>query len=129
VVEFFRLAVEYMKLPEYVGLALRVNVPFGRIGMIPRVELLDFFFPPPLLARAMITKPSMVALTMNFFSMWFSFSVKIFCIIQIKDTGFFRILLTVSPKSLRFPSPAFTIIYGLFPHLVAPTFAQTTGIK
>jgi hypothetical protein len=76
-VEFFRLAVEYRKLPEYEGLDFKVNVPFARIGMIPRVEPDDFFFPPPLLASAMTTNPSMVAHTSDFLSMWFSFSVKI----------------------------------------------------
>jgi hypothetical protein len=76
-VEFFRFAVVYKKLPEYEGLDLSVKVPLERMGMIPRVVPVDFFLPPPLLARAMTTTPSMVALTMDFFSMWFSFSVKV----------------------------------------------------
>ena len=84
VVEFFRLAVVYRKLPEYEGLDLRVNVPLERMGMIPRVEPVDFFFPPPLLARAMTTKPSKVAHTSDFLSMWFSFSVKILYISTAK---------------------------------------------
>ena len=119
VVEFFRLAVEYRKLPEYEGFDLSENVPFARIGIIPSVELVDFFFPPPLLASAMTTKPSMVALTSDFFSMWFSFSVKILFIFECKDTKYFRIVLTECSKSLRLPSPLVKVIYALLQVLVA----------
>ncbi len=68
------------------------------MGIIPRVEPDDFFFPPPLLARAMITKPSMAAHTSDFLNMWFSFSVKILYISSAKILYFFRIPLTVFIK-------------------------------
>jgi hypothetical protein len=48
-----------------------------------------FFFPPPLLAKAMTTRPSIVALTSDFLSMWFSLSVKILFIFNVKVQNFF----------------------------------------
>jgi len=48
------------------------------MGISPREEdVEDFFLPPPLLANAMTTTPSMVAEMRDFFSMWLSLSVKI----------------------------------------------------
>ena len=87
----------------YAALALSVNAVEGRKELNTGLCNTDFFLPPPLLARAKATTPSISPQMRDFFSMWLSLSVK--------NDPYATILLFFYDSFNRFPVNFGEILY------------------